>query len=296
VSVSPSDLREIKARHILIRIQPGKEEEARKLAESLLNRAKNGEDFAALAKQYSEDPGTKKNGGDLGFFSTGSMVKPFEDLAFSLKVGEIGGPIKTDFGYHIIKVEDARLKKFKGEPDPEKAILKEKQERAYNEWSYNLRKNAKVEILNPALKALDLKFRGRIGEAIAEYQQAIASDPSNPYYHVFLGLIYEETNKLDLAIAEYKEAILREPGEYSYYITLGEAYQKNKQVDLAIEQFKKASMIAGDDKSSHQELSKLFKAVKRPDLSLLELKEISRIEKKEAFEKSLKEGTKVKTD
>ena len=296
VSVSPDDLREIRARHILIRIKPGKEDEARKLAESLLNRAKKGEDFIALAKKYSEDPGSKKNGGDLGFFSIGSMVKPFADLAFSLKVGEIGGPVKTDFGYHIIKVEDARVKKFKGEADPEKAVLKEKQERSFNEWSYKLKQNAKVEILNPALKALDLKFRGRIGEAIAEYQKAIASEPGNAYYHLFLGQLYEETGKLPLAIAEYREAILRAPAEYNLYITLGEAYKKNGQKDLALEQLKKASMIAGDDKRSHEELSKLFKELKRPDLALAELKEITRIEKKETFEKSLKDGTKVKTD
>jgi len=296
VSVSPNDLREIRAKHILIRIIPGKEEEARKLAENLLERVKKGEDFVSLAKKYSEDPGSKKNGGDLGFFSPGSMVKPFEELAFSLKVGDIGGPVKTDFGYHIIKVEDARLKKFKAGEDPSQAVLKEKQEKAFSEWSYNLRQNAKLEILNPALKALDLKFRGRMGEAVVEYQKAIASDPGNPYYHLFLGLIYEETGKLPLAIAEYKEAILRAPAEYNLYITLGEAYKKNGQTDLAVEQFKKASMIAGDGKKLHEELSKLFKSVKRPDLALSELKEISRIEKKEAFEKSLKEGTKVKTD
>jgi foldase protein PrsA len=124
VSVSANDLREVRARHILVKDE--------KLAQELLGRVKKGEDFAALAKKYSEDPGSRDKGGDLGFFPAGAMLKPFDNLAFSLKVGEIGGPVKTDFGYHIIKVEDARLRKIPGKTDPEKAILEEKQERAYH--------------------------------------------------------------------------------------------------------------------------------------------------------------------
>ncbi len=296
VSVSPNDLREIKVRHILIRIVAGKEDEAKKLADSLLERIRKGEDFAALAKKYSEDPGSKNSGGLIDFFSAGAMVKPFEDLAFSLKVGEVGGPVKTDYGYHIIKLEDARLRKIKGEADPEKAILKQKQERAYMEWMYSIKQNAKVEILDPSLRALDLRFRGRIGDAVAEYQKAIVQHPENAYLHLALGQLYEEAQKIDLAIYEYKQAILREAGDPTLYITLGDAYRKSGQKDPAVEQYKKASIIAGDDKKTHEELSKIFNQIKQPALSLQELKEISRVEKKEAFEKSLKEKAKVKTE
>jgi parvulin-like peptidyl-prolyl isomerase len=77
-------------------------------AEDLLKRVRAGEDFAALAKEFSDDPGSKVQGGDLGWFGRGQMVKPFEDAAFSLKQGEVSGVVESPFGYHIIKVEEHR--------------------------------------------------------------------------------------------------------------------------------------------------------------------------------------------
>ncbi len=77
-------------------------EEAYQEIQKLLERVKAGEDFAALAKEYSNCP-SSKNGGDLGEFSKGDMVKPFEDAAFKLKKGKISGIVETRYGYHIIK-------------------------------------------------------------------------------------------------------------------------------------------------------------------------------------------------
>ncbi|MFQ5640648.1 MAG: peptidylprolyl isomerase [bacterium] len=78
------------------------------LARSLLERAQNGEDFSELAEIYSQDPGTKDKGGDLGYFETGAMLKPFEEAAFGAKVGEIVGPVVTNYGLHLIKVDDKK--------------------------------------------------------------------------------------------------------------------------------------------------------------------------------------------
>jgi parvulin-like peptidyl-prolyl isomerase len=76
--------------------------------EGLLGRVRAGEDFAKLADEFTEDPSGKGRGGDLGWFGRGMMVKPFEDAAFSLKQGEVSGVVETQFGYHIVKVDERR--------------------------------------------------------------------------------------------------------------------------------------------------------------------------------------------
>ncbi|RMD97702.1 MAG: hypothetical protein D6814_08975, partial [Calditrichaeota bacterium] len=88
-------------------------EEVRNLAKDLILRARSGEDFAELAKTYSAD-NSASQGGDLGFFKRGQMVKPFEEAAFNAKVGDIVGPVQTQYGLHIIKI--LGKKKEKGEP------------------------------------------------------------------------------------------------------------------------------------------------------------------------------------
>lgn len=83
---------------------------ARGQAEEILKRARGGEDFANLAAEFSIDPGSKTKGGDLGWFGHGQMIKPFEDAAFALQPGQISDVVETDFGYHIIKVEERGMK------------------------------------------------------------------------------------------------------------------------------------------------------------------------------------------
>ncbi len=90
---------EVKAQHILVET----EEEAK----SIEGKLAKGESFETLAKEYSKD-GSKNNGGDLGYFAKGAMVKSFEDAAFALKIGQVSAPVKSDFGWHIIKLNDRR--------------------------------------------------------------------------------------------------------------------------------------------------------------------------------------------
>jgi peptidyl-prolyl cis-trans isomerase D len=92
--------------HILLQVADPKDDAAVKTkAEEILKRAQNGEDFAKLAKEFSQDPGSAQKGGDLGWADRKAYVAPFADAAFGMKEGEIKGPVKTQFGYHILKLD-----------------------------------------------------------------------------------------------------------------------------------------------------------------------------------------------
>jgi len=99
------------ARHVLI---TGKDDAAAlALAQQVLSQAKGGKDFGELAKQYSQDPGSAQNGGDLGWAERSTFVKPFADALFGMTAGEIAGPVKTQYGYHIIRLEEIQRGKSK---------------------------------------------------------------------------------------------------------------------------------------------------------------------------------------
>jgi parvulin-like peptidyl-prolyl isomerase len=109
--------------------EPRNEEQTLALANELRQRLLNGEDFATLAAEYSDDPGSAAQGGDLGWFGRGRMVSPFEEAAFSLPVGEISEPVKTDFGYHIIQV----LERDSAHPKDENQLAQERIQ-AFQTW------------------------------------------------------------------------------------------------------------------------------------------------------------------
>jgi len=105
----PSQQEAFRLSHILLQVKPGQKtlDSLRSLAEDIRQKALAGADFASLAQAYSQDP-TSKSGGDLGFFSRGELDSTFEKVAFSLAPGEISGVVKTQFGFHIIKVEERK--------------------------------------------------------------------------------------------------------------------------------------------------------------------------------------------
>ncbi|MBI5586720.1 MAG: peptidylprolyl isomerase [Deltaproteobacteria bacterium] len=147
---------QVKARHILIQVPKDvSEEDKKKLkekTEGLLKQIQGGEDFAKLAEANSDDPGTKTKGGDLGFFSKGAMVPAFEQAAFALKPGELSGIVESDFGFHIIKVDekkDAVVESYESIKDKvKKQALREKQETRVTEFVEKALKDAKV-MINP---------------------------------------------------------------------------------------------------------------------------------------------------
>lgn len=137
----------VKASHILV--------DDEKTAKEIKAKLDKGEDFAKLAKQYSKDTGSAQNGGDLGWFGPGKMVEEFEKAAYTLNVGEISNPVKTQFGYHIIKVTDKEKKKSFDEmkEEIEYEVKKSKLDTSKVQSKLDeLMKDANVDIKDKALK------------------------------------------------------------------------------------------------------------------------------------------------
>jgi len=132
---------QVKASHILV------EDEA--TAKEVKEKLDKGEDFAMLAKEYSTDTTTKDNGGDLGFFAEGEMVAEFDEVAFALAVNEISDPVKTDYGYHIIKVvekKDAAEAKYEDHKEEIKAtLIDEKLQTEYTSWLEDKKADADIK-------------------------------------------------------------------------------------------------------------------------------------------------------
>ena len=158
---------DISAKHILVKVKGAtdteglSDEDAKKKAEDLIKKLDDGEDFAKLAKENSDDTGSAANGGDLGYFNKGQMVKEFEDAAFGLKVNEYTKePVKTTYGYHIIlktgEKDKGKLTKALKKEIKEKIVSKKKE----NDKTItitaldSIRKNYKLKFKDSKLKQL----------------------------------------------------------------------------------------------------------------------------------------------
>ncbi len=146
-----SSEQEVHARHILVRAAAG-DDKASKTAEdkikAVIARLKKGEDFAKVANEITEDPSGKANGGDLGYFTKEQMVPEFSEVAFKLDKGQISDPVKTQFGWHVIKVEDKRAKQPPKFEDVRPQIERYVVGKAQSELIASLRKDAKIERLD----------------------------------------------------------------------------------------------------------------------------------------------------
>ncbi|PXW65945.1 peptidylprolyl isomerase [Methylobacterium sp. B4] len=134
-SMKPEE--EVRARHILVE----SEDEAKKIAA----RIKGGEDFAKIAGEVSKDPGSKTEGGDLGWFTQERMVKPFADAAFKLAPGQVSDPVKTQFGWHVLRVEEKRTKPVPTFEEMKEQIDQYLTRKAQQDTIVKLREAAKVE-------------------------------------------------------------------------------------------------------------------------------------------------------
>ncbi len=150
---------EVRARHILVKT----EQEAKDLVAQL----KGGADFNELAKKSSDGP-SSQTGGDLGYFSRGQMVKAFEEAAFSLEPGQISAPVQSEFGWHVIKVEDKRNRPVPAFDEVKDQIMASLIQTQLKDVVQKLRGSAKVDIVDADLK-----------KAIEEDAKAAAIEPSS---------------------------------------------------------------------------------------------------------------------
>ncbi len=143
-----SNEQEVHARHILIRAPAGDDKaskEAEDKIKAIIVRLNKGEDFAKVASEATEDPSGKANGGDLGYFTKEQMVPEFADVAFKLDKGQISAPVHTQFGWHVIKVEDKRMKPAPSFDEVKPQLEQYVTRKAQAELVTKLRAEAKIE-------------------------------------------------------------------------------------------------------------------------------------------------------
>ncbi len=176
------------ASHILITVPAGADAATQKAAEqkvaALAAQAKQpGADFAALAKTNSQDPGSKDSGGDLGWVDRGVMVKPFEDALFSMKAGEISGPVKTDFGYHVLQLREIKPGQGKSFEEVRDVLAREQAEadgeRVYNDLAGRVVNEVlkNPTSLGPAAQSVGLPVQ-RLGPFSRATASGIAANPA----------------------------------------------------------------------------------------------------------------------
>jgi peptidyl-prolyl cis-trans isomerase C len=130
---------EVRARHILVESEPD--------AQAALKRVKAGEDFAKVANEMSKDPGSK--GGELGWFTKERMVPEFAEAAFKMQPGQISDPVKSQFGWHVIQVEERRQKQFPPLDQVRDQVTRYVVQKSQSELILKLREDAKVERTEP---------------------------------------------------------------------------------------------------------------------------------------------------
>jgi len=143
VGAQKSD-QEVRARHILV--------ESKDKAREVYEKLAHGSDFARLAKEYSKDPGSKDQGGDLGFFGRGQMVPQFEEAVFRLKKGEVSEPFESQFGWHIVRLDDRRQRSAPTFEAVKGQVVASMIHKRAQQVAADLRGKAQIEYIDPELK------------------------------------------------------------------------------------------------------------------------------------------------
>lgn len=160
---------EVSARHILV--------ESEEKAKELQDKIKAGGDFVALAKENTKDTGSKEDGGNLGYFGRGQMVPQFEEVVFKLNKGDVSDPVKTQFGWHLIKIEDKRFKQPPAFDIVKDRIIQSQLLQKAQQSAVALRSKSKIEFVDPAIKAA-IDERNKQLEAVPNTAAPAAGAPA----------------------------------------------------------------------------------------------------------------------
>ncbi|NMB12279.1 MAG: hypothetical protein GX977_08330 [Firmicutes bacterium] len=293
LQVSDEELRsayeEVNARHILVRPE-GDGEDAQKnaleQAEQLVQELVGGAEFATVAREHSADTGSKDNGGDLGWFGRGQMVEPFENAAFVAEVGEIVGPVESQFGYHIIQVMDR--KKATGEEFEEaKAelrdkLLGDKRRDKLTGWFSELKETAVIEIRDPAMLGYKLMLEGSWQEAADAFQAAILVNDTDPYLHSSLAQAYQQLDEADLALEQYELAAEKAGTDAELWLAVGMMHHERDNKEKAVAAYRQASDAAPMNLLLHLQLMNIYEQLGEEDLAKVEEGKVVAI--KDAYE------------
>jgi parvulin-like peptidyl-prolyl isomerase len=247
---------ELELAHILVatneqvKESPLPVEAAKERADEAYEKVVAGTEFSTIAKEYSDDPANKDNGGSLGrqtLFNFKQQFDPlFMDAAVELKTGEVSSPVKTQFGYHIIKMIDrkeASGKEYKeAKEDLRVEILGQKmlseQKEKFDKWLKEQTENANIEIIDPALRAFRLKKDKKWDEAAAAYAKALKKK--------------ENRNELDLYLSASN--VLREAEKYDEAISILNSFPKEGRLDIRIQSELARNYDAKGDKDKAKDI------------------------------------------
>ncbi len=281
-------------RHILISTDKRTEEQARKRAEEILQKLHSGADFARIAKEFSDDPGSKQNGGSLGAIPRSQMfifAPEFTKAVEALQPGQMSGLVKTQFGFHIIRLDSVKPNVpadfDKKKEEYAKQYVESQRQAKWQQYLAGLRRAAKVEILDPELQAFqtleDLRqkagtpeYTAALTRAIEAFEKATKEMPSAEAM-VVLGELYRTQSDLpglaeparkkarEAAITAWQNALQRLES-VQLRMRLAELYRKEQQDDLAIKQYQEVGQIAWDRPDIHAQLKSIYREMGRQDL------------------------------
>lgn len=294
-------LDEITVRHILISAKSDADKEGRADSEALARanevyqKLTNNGDFISLAKEYSDDPGSKNSGGLIGPMPLEqfkySMVQEFVDASLALNPGDISKPVKSQYGYHVIKLESKGVptgdeyKEKRSEIENQLLFEKAEYDSKYHKWLEEIFKKAEdnMEILDPGLRAYRLMKDEKWEEASEAYRKAIKRKyyKNKPDIYVDASKVYLKLNRASEAIEMLNAAPADVKLDLEFQIALGKAYYENKEPEKAKELLLEYGEGNLDNSIVHQRLKAVFSDWEMKDAVEKEDKILADIQKKE---------------